>query len=93
MTVQNYLQVQNGVVTNVCLWDGDTNTWQPPADAIMLVQATTPCMVWEQIIVNGKITDYVLKEVIGAGTIDDTWDGTVLTTDLPKPAIPTTLPT
>lgn len=92
MTVQNYLQVQNNVVTNVCVWDGDTNTWQPPADATMLVQATTPCMTWEPVIVNEKITDYQLIELIGFGSIGDTWDGTVLTTDLPKPAIPTTIP-
>jgi hypothetical protein len=92
MTTQTYLQVQNDVVTNVCLWDGDVNSWQPPADAVMLVQETTPCMVWEQVIVDEKVTDFVLKEVIGAGTIDDTWDGSVLTTDLSKPVIPTTLP-
>jgi hypothetical protein len=91
MTTQTYLQIENGVVTNVCLWDGDTNTWQPPADAIMLVKSTTPCMVWEQVIVDGTVTDFVLTEIIGAGTINDTWDGIVLTTDLPKPEIPTTI--
>ena len=90
MTTQAYLQVQNGVVTNVCLWDGDVNTWQPPADAIMLIQATTPCMVWEPVIVNEKTVDYQLTELIGAGTIDDTWDGSVLTTDLPKPEVKAT---
>jgi len=87
MTTKNYLQIQNNVVTNVCLWDGDINTWQPPADAIMLVQATTPCIVWQQVLVNEKVVDYKLVEQINAGTIDDTWDGTVLTTYLPKPSL------
>jgi len=87
MTTQNYLVIENNVVINCVVWDGNVNTWSPPIDAIMLVQATTPCMVWEPVIVNEKTVDYQLIELIGAGTIDDTWDGSVLTTDLPKPAI------
>jgi hypothetical protein len=27
--------IQDSVVVNVCLWDGDTNTWQPPAEYLM----------------------------------------------------------
>ena len=73
------------VVDNICLWDGDTNTWQPPADTLMLIQATTPAMIWQTVIVDGKITDYVLEEQIGAGNIGFTWNGTVLTTNQPKP--------
>lgn len=29
-----YAIVENGVVTNVILWDGDSSIWQPPAGAI-----------------------------------------------------------
>lgn len=29
-TVKRYAIVENGVVSNVTLWDGDTKEWQPP---------------------------------------------------------------
>jgi hypothetical protein len=91
MTTQNYLIVESNVVTNICVWDGNTQTWTPPSDATMLVQATTPAMVWEPVIVDYETVDYVLVEEIGAGKIGFTWDGTtqILTTNQPKPAIPT----
>jgi len=86
MTTQNYLVIENNVVTNTVVWDGDTNTWQPPTDATMLVQATTPAMVWE--LNNLLPPTYELVEVIGAGGIGFTWNGTVLTTNQPQPANP-----
>ena len=82
MTIQNYLIIQNNVVTNIVLWDGDTNIWQPPADSIALVQATTPTMVW---VSNEEHTVFTLTEQIGGSQIGFTWDGTVLTTNQPKP--------
>ena len=85
MTTQNYLIVEANIVTNNVVWDGDVNTWTPPADSIQLIQATTPAMVWE---LNADKTDYVLTEQVGAGDIGFTWDGTVLTTNQPKPSIP-----
>lgn len=33
--VQRWAMIQNGVVINVCLWDGLTTTWQPPAGVEM----------------------------------------------------------
>lgn len=91
MTTQNYLMVQANIVTNICVWDGNTNTWQPPANAIMLVQADTQALIWEAIVVDGKITDYVLVEILGAGEIGFTWNTItkILTTNHPKPVIPT----
>ena len=88
MTTQNYLMIltTTNVVDNICLWDGDTNTWQPPADTLMLVQATTPAMIWEE---NADKTDYVLTEQVGAGSIGFTWDGTNCITNESKPSIPT----
>ena len=83
MTTQNYLMIQENVVTNVCVWDGDSDTWTPPADATMLVQLTTPAMVWG---LNADKTDWVLTEVLGIGDIGFTWDGTVVITNQPKPA-------
>jgi hypothetical protein len=82
MTIQNYLMVENNVVTNICVWDGDINTWTPPSDTTMLIQATTPSMVWK---LNSDKTDWILTEIIGDGAIGFTWDGSVLTTNQPKP--------
>ena len=84
---QNYLIIENNIVSNVCVWDGNTATWQPPADATILIQSITPAMVW---VLNQDKTDYVLVEQLGQGSIGFTWNGTVLTTNEPKPAIPTT---
>lgn len=86
MTTQNYLVIENNVVSNVCVWDGDTNTWTPPSDATMLIQADTNAMVWE---LNTDKTAYVLTEVLGAGAIGFTWNGTVVTTNEPQPTVPT----
>ena len=83
----------SNVVDNICVWDGDVNTWTPPADSIQLVQSTTPAMVWVGTRVENLpatipptyTTTYNLEEVVGAGDIGFTWDGTVLTTNQPKP--------
>jgi hypothetical protein len=53
------------------------------------VQATTPAIIWE---LNLDKTDYVLVEVMGIGDIGFTWDGTVLTTNQPKPEAPKSQP-
>jgi hypothetical protein len=96
MTTQNYLIIESNVVTNVVVWNGDTTQWTPPQGSIALIQATTPAMVWTAVITGDKITDWSLTQVIGAGDIGFTWDGTVLTTNQIKPTydptknIPTT---
>ena len=74
------------VVDNISVWDGNTNTWQPPANTLMLVQATTPALVW---VLNADKTDYVLEEIVGQGGIGFTWNGSVVTTNQPKPPAPT----
>jgi hypothetical protein len=84
MTTQNYLMIQENIVTNVCVWDGNTQTWQPPQDTTMLVQATTPTKIWE---LNAEKTDYVLTDSIGDGSIGFTWDGSFAITNEPKPEI------
>ena len=88
-TTQNYLIIEQNVVVNIVVWDGDTSIWTPPQGSIALVQSTTPAMVWQPIIVDGKITDYVLVEQLGAGLIGFIWDGTVVTTNEPQPTVPT----
>jgi hypothetical protein len=81
---QNYLVIQNNVVTNVCVWDGNSSTWAPPQGAVMRIQATTPAVVW---VWDENLNDCVLKEVMGAASIGFTWDGTKCTTNQPKPTI------
>ena len=93
MTTQNYLIVENNVVSNIVLWDGDVTTWTPPQGSIQLIQATTPAMVWIGTRVENLpatipptyTTTYNLEEVTGTGDIGFTWNGTVLTTNQPQP--------
>lgn len=33
MSIGRYAVIENGVVINVILWDGDAETWHPPAGA------------------------------------------------------------
>lgn len=88
MTNKTYLILKNNIVQNICIWDGNTDTWTPPTDDLLLVQDETISMLWNAIRVDEKITDFVLKEFIGCGDIGFTWDGKVLTTNEPKPNIP-----
>ena len=85
MTTKNYLIIENNLVTNNVVWDGDTQTWIPPVDSIQIIQATTPAMIW---VLNSDKTNYVLEEVIGFGEIGFTWDGSILTTNETKPLPP-----
>jgi hypothetical protein len=82
MTIQNYLIIEANVVTNVVSWDGNTQTWQPPQDSITLVQSNTPTKIWE---LNTEQTEYILVDSIGDAAPGFTWDGTVATTNEPKP--------
>ena len=84
MTTQNYclVDLHSNICDNVVLWDGDTNTWTPPADHIALVQATTPAKVWG---LAADKTNWELIEVVGDGQIGFTWDGTFLVTNEPQP--------
>ena len=86
MTTQNYLMIQENIVTNICVWDGDVNSWQPPSDATMLIQATTPTKVWG---LNQDETEYVLVDSMGDADIGFTYDGTACITNAPKPELPT----
>ena len=78
--------IEENIVTNVCLWDGDVNSWQPPQDATMLVQATTPAFNWAW---NPDLKDFELIESLGTGGVGFTWNGTACITNQPKPVLPT----
>ena len=83
---QNYCMVNetNNTCENVVLWDGNLDTWNPPSGYLMLVQATTPAMNWE---LDAQINDFVLVEQMGQSQIGFTWNGSVLTTNEPKPEV------
>lgn len=85
MTTQNYCMVNKStnICENVCVWDGNPDSWTPPAEYLMLVQATTPAKVW---IWNADTKTWDLTEQMGVGGIGFTWDGTYLTTNAPQPA-------
>ena len=91
---QNYLIIESNVVTNICIWNGDTTQWTPPLGSIALVQSITPAIVWvgvkEEImpptVPPTYTTIYKLQEQMGVGEIGFTWDGTVLTTNEPQPS-------
>ena len=85
MTTQNYLIIENNVVTNNVVWDGNTETWQPPINSVQVIDSTTPALVW---ILNADKSDWVLNEQMGAGDIGFTWNGSVLTINEPKPPVP-----
>lgn len=82
--IQTYLMVNkdNNICEDSCMWDGNTQTWQPPEIYLMFIQATTPAMVWG---LNPEKTDYILVEKIGEGRVNYIWDGTALITNDPKP--------
>lgn len=84
MTIRNYLQIQDNEVTNVVVWDGNVNTWQPPEGSIMLVQDETPAMMWMQ---DTSVSPavYRLTEQMGLAGVGFTWDGTVCITNEPEP--------
>ena len=73
------------VCDNITLWDGDPDTWTPPADYLMLVQATTQAKVW---VWDDQSKTYSLQVQEGQGQIGFTWDGTYLTTNEPEPVPP-----
>lgn len=80
---QNYCMVneQTNVCDNLVLWDGNPDTWNPPAGYLMLIQDTTPAKNWVWDIEN-KI--WVLA-ISGKGQIGFTWDGTYLITNESQP--------
>lgn len=80
MSIENYLIIEENVVTNVILWDGDRSTWIPPDNSLVMPQKTMPTRIWA--LVND---DAVLVDSIGDALIGFTYDGERCITNLPKP--------
>jgi hypothetical protein len=83
----NYLLIntETNVVDNVVVWDGNTQTWQPPKNYIWFVDEETEALVWA---LNENRTDFELKPVLGAGGVGFIWDGVMLKTPDSKPEVP-----
>lgn len=84
---ENYLLINNqsNIVENICVWDGNLQTWTPPNNYLLLVQKTTPAKIW---IYSNSIQDYELQTVIGEGQIGFVWNGVECVTNEPKPQPP-----
>lgn len=77
-----YLIVKNNVAIDMVDWDGNSETWTPPEDAILLPLATTLAKTW---VLNADKTEYIYETIMGMGSIGDTWDGEILTTTQIEP--------
>ena len=87
MTIKTYFIVENNIVTNRVVWDGDVNTWQPPEGSIQLVDSETLAKLWE-LDYEATPMDFVLKEYVGQGDIGFIWNGSFLMTPVEKPPMP-----
>jgi hypothetical protein len=92
MTTQNYLMISQSTntVENICLWDGNPDTWQPPAGYLMLIQATTMALIWGW---DAAVSDWVLSQQMGQAQIGFVWNGVECVTNDPKPEPPQPQPT
>jgi len=75
--VKNYLLInqQTNIVDNLCIWNGDTQTWTPPPNYLCLPQDTTPRITW---VYDEQTQSWVSCDATGTGSIGDTWDGQTL---------------
>ena len=81
----NYLMINKStnVVENIVVWDGNLETWNPGDEFLLLKAEETPCTLWSWN--NDQLQS---EEIIGAGGINDTWDGnTVIKPQPPKPEV------
>jgi hypothetical protein len=44
MEPKKYCMVKDNLVYNVCMWNGDTNTWKPPDDGTLMIQNDCACI-------------------------------------------------
>ena len=86
MTVQTYFvintSVDPAVCENICVWDGNTETWNPGQDYITIPVEGTNALVWSY---EKSSNSFILVECDGGGKVGYTWNGTNLVTNVPKP--------
>lgn len=72
------------ICDNVTVWDGNPDTWTPPAIYLMLPQNSTPAKNW----IWDDVNKIWVLETQGVGGIGYTWDGVYLVTPEPQPIQP-----
>jgi hypothetical protein len=86
MTIQSYLVINTSlspaVCENICVWDGNTETWNPGENYTAMPLESTTALVWEY---EKSSKSFVLVERIGGGRVGYTWDGTKLITNATMP--------
>jgi hypothetical protein len=98
MTTQGYLIIENNVVTNVVMWDGNLSTWTPPTGSIQVVQDTIPVLLWFAVYEEDPVTkkqvfvEWTLTQQPGIADVGYTWNGTQCVTNQPMPPDPTAQP-
>jgi len=80
------INTANNIIENAVVWDGNTETWQPPSGFIALDSETTPSINWQW---DENANDWIQINSIGTGEIGYCWDGKILT--IPKPLSPLTI--
>ncbi len=87
MTVQNYLLINTSVdpaiCENICVWDGNKETWNPGENYIALPQDSTIALDWSW---NTNTNTWIMTDAVGQGQIGYTWNGEKLVTNFPYPS-------
>jgi len=83
------INTSNNTVENAVAWDGNTETWQPPSGFIALDAEVTPSIEWEW---STDANDWVPVDMVGTGSIGDSWDGQKSNSPKPPPPPPTPAP-
>lgn len=78
--MKTYLMIENDVVVNTCIWDGNNTTWTPPNNVTMLEQESTQTKIWDL-----KNKEFILVDSIGDARIGFTYEKGVCVTNEPKP--------
>jgi len=80
--MKNYLVIENGIVVNAVVWDGNTETWTPPENLILMAEDAAKVKGWSW---NAGIKDWeaYVADNVQPG-IGFAWDGEFLIQ--PKPA-------
>ena len=76
------VNLSTNIVDDVCVWDGNTDTWQPPENYLLLDDEATPALTW---VLSEDQLSASLQPVLGAGAIGFIWDGNQLKTNEPNP--------
>lgn len=71
------------VVENIVMWNGNPDSWTPPANTVQLIQSETIAKIWD---IDGD--QWVLVDQLGGGQIGFFWDSPYVITNEPMPEPP-----